>query len=232
MAVNKLVEKIVYLMKKKSITKVDLAKAMKIDISIIEQWENGTARPLLTQIPDLAQALGVSVDELVIYSGEKKAIDLITQYGSLPNLINNNQKIAELESVLPFLESQTIKDLYMIIMKQSPRKYNIIVKLISHMDQKEIDEIANYALANDKELINKILPFVSESIIMNIIKNCDIYDFSNIKPYLPYINEKEAEKIAAKYVSKFGIDKITNFLPYVSKEFCSFIKNSHGGRCI
>lgn len=223
MATNKLRERILNLMKQKPVSNADLAKELGIETSVIEGWENGLGRPLLTQIPAIAQVLDVSVDELVICSGEKKAVYLLAKYGSLSNLINNNQAMAELDCALPFLENQTIGDLYMIITEQFPNAYGIIVKLISHMNQHEIDEIANRAIENNKELLNKILPFVSENIIMKLMGNCDLYDFNNIQPYLPYINEKESEKIAAKFIAKHGVAEITKFTPYISNEFFDFI---------
>ena len=223
MTVNKLSERVLSIMKQKSVSKADMAEALEIDIFVIEGWENGLSRPHLTQIPIIAQVLDVPIEDIVIYSGEKKAVELLTKYGSLHNLINSNQAMAELENVLPFLDTQLINDLYLLITEKGSTAHNFIVKLISHMNQNEIDRIADNAIENNIEFFNKILPFVSENVIMKQISNCDLYDFNNIQRYLPYINEKKVEQIAAKYIIKYGITEITRFAPYISNEFYNLI---------
>lgn len=222
MVANKLSENVLSIMKQKSVSKVDMAEALEIDIFVIDGWENGLTRPHLTQIPIIAQILDVPIEDIVICSGEKKAVELLTKYDSLYTLINSNEAMTELERVLPFLDNQLINDLYLIITEKRPTEHKLIARIISHMSQKDIDRIACNAIENNIEIFNKILPFVSESIIMKQINNSDLYDFNNIQRYLPYINEKKVEQIATKYVAKYGIAEITRFAPYISNKFYNF----------
>jgi transcriptional regulator with XRE-family HTH domain len=48
----------------KSITQVEIAKTLGVDRSFVSNIENGKNNPTLSTIAKLAQALGVSMDEL------------------------------------------------------------------------------------------------------------------------------------------------------------------------
>ena len=46
-------------------TQAELAEKANVDQSAVSRWENGDTRPRRRQLPILATALGVTVDELI-----------------------------------------------------------------------------------------------------------------------------------------------------------------------
>ena len=58
------------LRKEKTLTQTELAKRLNISNRTVSKWENGDGYPDITMLPELASALGVSVDELL--QGERK----------------------------------------------------------------------------------------------------------------------------------------------------------------
>lgn len=88
--------KISELRKAKNMTQMDLADKMNISFQAVSNWERGNSMPDISKLPELAEILGVSVDELL---GKKSEL--------LENIINNRmEEYLENNSVSPneFLE--------------------------------------------------------------------------------------------------------------------------------
>lgn len=69
---KKIGEFICTLRKQKGLTQASLAEMLSISNRTVSKWENGDGLPDVSILPDLAKALGVTVDELL--SAEKKEI--------------------------------------------------------------------------------------------------------------------------------------------------------------
>lgn len=63
--VTKLGENLKKIRTKKDITQTELAKTLGVDKSFVSNIENGKTNPTLSTITNLAQALGVSTNELL-----------------------------------------------------------------------------------------------------------------------------------------------------------------------
>ncbi len=64
-------DRIEVLRKAKDLSQEDLAVAVGVDKTAVSHWENRVARPDMSRLPALAEALGVTVDELI--DGERAA---------------------------------------------------------------------------------------------------------------------------------------------------------------
>ena len=62
---KKLGENLKKIRTRKNITQVDIAKKLGVDRSFVSNIENGKNNPTLSTITNLAQALGVSTNELL-----------------------------------------------------------------------------------------------------------------------------------------------------------------------
>ncbi len=62
---KKLGENLKKIRAKKNITQTELAKTLGVDKSFVSNIENGKTNPTLSTITNLAQALGVSTNELL-----------------------------------------------------------------------------------------------------------------------------------------------------------------------
>lgn len=79
------------LRKEKECTQADLGEILNVSNRTISKWENGDGLPDITILPSVAQALGVTVDELL--AGEKKPkeeiVDFkVTEIENKDNLLN------------------------------------------------------------------------------------------------------------------------------------------------
>jgi len=219
---NKLAEKVLSLMEEKAISKDLMAERIGIKVNKIDNWEKGLDHPNLEQLPQIASLLQVPVEELIITKGEQKALEFISKYANAEDIGNNQEDISMLENAIPFLETSTIKEIFNVLYKENCKNHDLLAKLIRHLDQHTINDIAKEQY--DNALFKKILPFISEDVLIDIIKSkCDLYEYKSIQIYLPYLSEKQVEKIVGKYVAKFGISQVKQFLPYISNDFYNYI---------
>jgi len=68
MCPQKVGDKIAELRKNKNITQKQLASALSVTNKAISRWENGDGLPDISNLPKLAKALGVSIDEIINHS--------------------------------------------------------------------------------------------------------------------------------------------------------------------
>lgn len=79
------------LRKEKGYTQATLAEILSVSNRTVSKWENGDGYPDITILPDIAKALGVTVDELL--AGEKTPKEIvadfkITEIKNKDNLVN------------------------------------------------------------------------------------------------------------------------------------------------
>jgi len=86
---KKIGRKISELRKEKNMTQMELADKMNISFQAVSKWERGNSMPDISKLPELAEILGVSVDELL---GTKSEL--------LENIINDR--------VEEYLEKNTV----------------------------------------------------------------------------------------------------------------------------
>ncbi len=78
-------KKISTLRKSRAMTQMDLADLMNVTDKAVSKWERDLARPDIDSLPKLAEALGVSLDELM--SSHQKPVPLWTKLGEIIRII-------------------------------------------------------------------------------------------------------------------------------------------------
>ncbi len=74
---NSFAKNIYTLRKKRGITQNELATELNVSFQAVSKWENGASLPDISLLPNIANALGCSIDMLLGYAVEKK---MITDY--------------------------------------------------------------------------------------------------------------------------------------------------------
>ena len=78
---------IAFLRKQKGLTQTALADMLNISNRTVSKWENGDGFPDITILPELAEALGVSVDELLKGEKSENAV-VVTEIENKANIDN------------------------------------------------------------------------------------------------------------------------------------------------
>ena len=114
-----MLERILYLMKRSGISATELADKIGMNRSIVSDWKNGKTRSYEKHLPKIAEALGVSVDDLYTvyipglteedYCSDDAEKRLVGLFRALPDDLNRGRAIGILESMVvafPYSEAK------------------------------------------------------------------------------------------------------------------------------
>ncbi len=181
------------LRKKQDITQEKLAAYLNISYQAISKWENGTALPDITLIPQIANFFGVTSDELLGMKDNEQTEEL-KEYEKIYQENNRNGKM--LKNI----------ELAREVLKQYPRNYqwmlNLAYPLIQYIDT---DEHRAYSKENN---------FLQEaiSICERILEDCTIDSIRHSAVQIlcytyPQINQTEKAELLANQMPDFYICK-------------------------
>ena len=98
--------KISELRKQKNMTQMELADKMNISFQAVSNWERGNSMPDISKLPELAEILGVTIDELL---GKKsELIENIIDNKTEEYLENNSVSPEEISDVAPILKPEQV----------------------------------------------------------------------------------------------------------------------------
>jgi len=96
--------KISELRKEKNMTQMELANRLNISFQAVSNWERGNSMPDISKLPELAEILGTSIDELL---GEKsELIENIINDQTEEYLKSNSVSADEFLAIAPILKPE------------------------------------------------------------------------------------------------------------------------------
>ena len=124
--------KIRELRKEKNISQEVLAQYLGVSFQAVSKWENGTALPDITLVPQIANFFGVSADELLCMKETEETEEFIRSISSLPGIC-----VKGLMTIAPYVENAEENRQYFRKLKQ----------LSVDIMQKNIDNISMSSLS-------------------------------------------------------------------------------------
>ena len=146
---------------------MELADEMGVSFQAVSNWERGATMPDISKLPELAQKLGVSVDELLGDEKEAEAIKKLVKGEETeisgeelvdiapimkPTQIKkeverNKQKISmqDIIALAPFMDSEGLKEIAETLLEQGgilEGNMQDIIALAPFMDSEDLREIA------------------------------------------------------------------------------------------
>lgn len=151
----KIGEKIKSLRKEQDITQEKLAAYLNISYQAISKWENGTAYPDITLVPQIANFFGVSSDELLGINKDEHTAELKVYE-------EKRRKLNQLGKVMPLIE------LCREVLQKYPRNYEWMLNLAY--------ALTSYNCTEDQVEYSKEHHFIEEAISLceRIREDCTI----------------------------------------------------------
>lgn len=246
--VQKIGRRVSTLRKEQNMTQMELADRMGISFQAVSNWERGNSMPDIAKLGELAQALDVTIDELL---GDEKATATV-------------KKVLEPETHAPLNAEEFIEVAPMMKPSQAEKStqrmdfsglaWKDILVMAPFLKQKTLDELALKARDNQsvnvKELIS-LAPFLSRDVIDGLFLSADRkegsmgqyiglapfvsgealelvveemmeapdFDMHKVVALAPFLKKRTLRKLAAKGVEQSGFKGITPILPFLGKDF-------------
>jgi transcriptional regulator with XRE-family HTH domain len=220
-------------------TQPALADVMGVSFQAISNWERGASMPDIGKLPELAQALGVSVDELL--DGGRGG-DLIRSVidGSEESFVKNERiTLSEAGEAAPFLKPKQVTRIVKVIEEQKEQHsapedgegtrkesdtidLNGLVAIAPFLDEDYLDELASrLAPTVGLKKLAALAPFVSEETLGKLASAAvenggTLGDLANIAPFL---DEDDMGKIAFSVVQKGGtLGELAGIAPFLDED--------------
>ena len=198
------------LRKEKDMTQPALADVMGVSFQAVSNWERGASMPDIGKLPELAQALGVSVDELL---GGGRGGELIRSVidGSEESFVKSERiTLTEAGEAAPLLK---------------PRQVTRIVKAIEEeKEQSESSDGTQEAGAKQQDRIDlesliAIAPFLEEDYLDELATRlATTVGLGRLAALAPFISEETLAKLARASLANGGtLGELSSIAPFLDE---------------
>lgn len=231
------------LRKEKNMTQMELADRLGISFQAVSNWERGQTMPDISKLGELAEIMGVSVDELL---GNKKSGRMVEQlirqeplaqelspeeFFEVAPLVKPDQaeklfhqvqadvSMADLIKAAPFLSESTLDALAKEAIKKDS-SFESVIGLMPFLSQEAVDACVK-SVAKDGWNVKKIVmaaPYLSEAAIDQLADQALLEGgITDLLPLAPFLSQEKLTEAAAKSIEKFGFSKIVPLMPFLDR---------------
>lgn len=229
------------LRKEKDMTQPALADVMGVSFQAVSNWERGASMPDIGKLPELAQALGVSVDELL---GSGRGGELIRSVidGSEESFVKNERiTLSEAGEAAPFLKPKQVTRIVKAIEEEKEQRgapeggedtaqqndqdridLNSLAAIAPFLDEDYLDELAiRLAPTVGLKKLAALAPFVSEETLDKLataaVENGGT--LGDLAALAPFLDEDDLGKIAFGVVQKGGtLGELASIAPFLDED--------------
>jgi len=228
------------LRKEKDMTQPALADVMGVSFQAVSNWERGASMPDIGKLPELAQALGVSVDELL---GSGRGGELIRSVidGSEESFVKNERiTLSEAGEAAPFLKPKQVTRIVRVIEEEKEQReadvggeasdsaeqnkidLESLVAIAPFLDEDYLDELASRLAPNiGLGKLASLAPFLSEETLGKLaqasIKNGGT--LGDLAAIAPFLDEDDLGKIALDVVKNGGtLGELAAIAPFLDED--------------
>lgn len=233
-----------------NMTQMELADRLNISFQAISNWERGISMPDIAKLPEVAEILELSIDNLLgkpspLINGllsEKK--DEYLQSANLdpeeileatpilkPSQVEDAIALAgadmtasDLTPLLPFLRTDFIDELAdKVYQKEGIGK---IAAFLPFLSQEKVDAMARCEAEAGNSLA-VFLPFISKELLHTIVREkYESQGVGAIAVFLPFLEDSLLHEIAKNEFSQHGLRGLTTLLPFLGEDYLTdLIKN-------
>ena len=198
------------LRKEKDMTQPALADVMGVSFQAVSNWERGASMPDIGKLPELAQALGVSVDELL---GGGRGGDLMRSVidGSEESFVKSERiTLSEAGEAAPFLK---------------PKQVTRIVKAIEEENGQQSPDGEQEAGANSQDKIDleslvTVAPFLDEDYLDELATRlAPTVGLGKLAALAPFVSEETLGKLASAAIANGGtLGELAAIAPFLDED--------------
>ena len=192
----------------KDMTQMELAERLGISFQAVSSWERGNTMPDIAKLPEIADILEVSVDELL--GGNSKVADGIIE-GDLPERVRSGEvSVSEVAEAIPVMKPSELDD--------------FADKL------SELCEPSELTLENSKKSprgiseLEEIFPFLGDEVRQKLFARAvESGDINGLCELAPFVGRGTVSRCAVELYHRVGIGRIEDLLPFIEPETLSQI---------
>ena len=227
------------LRKEKDMTQPALADYMGVSFQAVSNWERGASMPDIGKLPELAQALGVSVDELL---GGGRGGELIRSVmdGSEESFVKTQRvTLSEAGEAAPLLKPRQVKRIVQAIEEETEQRkseepqqseaeasdavqFESLLALAPFLEEDYLDELAG-RLSKDVGIgrLAALAPFLSEETLGKLAQNAiqSGGTLGELAAIAPFLDEDVLGKLAQAAIARGGtLGEVAAIAPFLDED--------------
>jgi len=231
------------LRKKANMTQMELADRLGISYQAVSNWERGESMPDISKLPELAEILNTTIDELLGDQKQAKILENIIegkpqqevtpdefigvvpllkpdQTGRLLSEVQGEFEFSQIAAAAPFLDSEFIGS---IAKRQVSRtgKLSDLSVIAPFISDELIDELAVevFEKTSDVGEIAAVAPFISEATLNEIAKKvCENPgDIGQLAAIAAFLSSDVIDECASKAMETGDAGDIAGIAPFISQ---------------
>ena len=227
------------LRKEKDMTQPALADCMGVSFQAVSNWERGASMPDIGKLPELAQALGVSVDELL---GGGRGGEFIRSVmdGSEESFVKTQRvTLSEAGEAAPLLKPRQVKRIVQAIEEETEQRkseatqeseteasdavqFESLLALAPFLEEDYLDELAG-RLSKDVGIgrLAALAPFLSEETLGKLAQNAiqSGGTLGELAAIAPFLDEDVLGKLAQAAIARGGtLGEVAAIAPFLDED--------------
>lgn len=203
--------------KAQNMTQLELADQLGISFQAVSNWERGISMPDIAKLPEVAQLLQISIDDLLnetspLINGLLKEGDTYLEEASIAQ--------EDLIEAAPLLKPDQFKAAYEkldppIDISDDPTSLS---PLFPFLEEELIDELALKTYEQQGiSALNPLFAFCSSEILERIaLQEFEKTGLKNIAPLAPFLEQEVCDSLVQKSAKQHGISSIASLAPFIS----------------
>lgn len=199
--------------KKKNMTQPELADRLGISFQAVSNWERGLSMPDISKLPELAELLGLTIDEIL--GGPAPLLDSAAQ-GGLDDYLTKNEVTPEaLAQAAPLLKPAQMETV--VKNCRPPLDFSQLRELLPFLSREDCDAFLRQAAeAGDARSAAEIAPFAGRAAVDDVVAR---YAAANqdFRRLLPFASPACMERLIGEIFERQGIGALNEFFPFAPK---------------
>lgn len=204
------------LRKAKNMTQMELADKLNISFQAVSNWERGQTMPDISKLGELAEILGVSIDELLGNPKGARVVEKIIREEPIAEKITAEEFL----NVAPLVKPKQAERLWESV--QSEVTLHDLVQAAPFLSESTLDSLAREAVKRDKSFasLSGLLPFLSQAAVDECVQQVlsDNFDIKKVIMAVPFLSPESTDRLADRILKEGGVMDLVPLAPFMGKE--------------
>ncbi|HEX3022411.1 MAG TPA: helix-turn-helix transcriptional regulator [Lachnospiraceae bacterium] len=214
--------KIASLRKARNMTQMELADTLGVSYQAVSNWERGNSMPDISKLPEIADLLSASIDELLSSEQEScKLVERIIDGDYIEYIKEQNVNIDDIAKTSPILKPSQTESLISAILDENEEKLTIhdLIKIAPYVNEDYLDKyVERVDLVEMGDKFAGLAPFLScETLDRLVMKLFNLGDMKRIYSLAPFLSNETLDYVVNQCIEKGNLKQMVSLAPFLTE---------------